>query len=219
MPASKVHHYLVSLVRCGVIQQTTDGNYNLGTFALQIGLSALQRLEPIELATKAAKELRNETGEATFISVWGSHGATIIGYIEGNKPLTVEVRAGHVFPLANSVTDKVFVSWGSRNLVGPLLSLENINQKRINRIREQTRKANLGHAEGGLLPRISALTVPVFDMNARLALVITQLGWTGKFDSNLDGQIAKALIRASRQLSADLGYESEQFPSEQPSHL
>jgi len=209
MPASKVHHYLVSLVRCGVVQQTTEGNYDLGSFALQLGLSALHRLEPIELAEKSARRLRDKTGETTFISVWGSHGPTIIRYFEGVQPVTVEVRAGHVLPLATSATGKVFVAWGSEYLTDQILTHEQIDQKRIREIGKEALKMRLGRVEGELLPRISALAAPVFDMDGQLALVMTQLGWTGEFDCALDGRIATALARACQQLSVDLGFKPD----------
>lgn len=207
MPASKVHHYLVSLVRSGVLRQNPDGAYDLGPFALQLGLSSLRRLDPIERSNQAALALRDITGEATFIAVWGSHGPTIVRYFEGFQPVTVEVRAGLVLPVATSATGRVFLAWGGEALVDPVVTREpHVGSARIEAMRTETRSMGLGRVDGDLLPRIASLSAPVFDRDGHLALAITVLGWSGDFDADPAGAVAKPLLRATAQLSHDLGY-------------
>ena len=206
MPASKIHHYLVSLVRTGVLRQTDSGAYDLGAFALQLGLSSLRRCEPIELAVSTAKKLRDDSGEATFISVWGSYGATIIRYFEGFQAVTVEVRAGFTLPLATSATGKVFLTWGNETQLEPAMLREKTSEGSVSRIRKETRQRGLGCVDGELLPRIASLSAPVFDQDGKLVLAITQLGWSGEFDTSPDSSIAAALARSAAMLSTELGY-------------
>jgi len=207
MPASKVHHYLVSLVRCGVLRQTPDGAYDLGPFALQLGLSSLRRLDPIERSNQAAQSLRDATGEATFIAVWGSHGPTIVRYFEGFQPVTVEVRAGLVLPVATSATGRVFLAWGGEALVDPIVAREpGVAADTIEAMRIETRAMGLGRVDGDLLPRIASLSAPVFDRDGHLALAITALGWSGDFDTDPEGAVAGPLVQATAQLSRDLGF-------------
>jgi len=206
MPASKTHHYLVSLVRSGILRQTESGSYDLGPFALQLGLSSLRRREPIELAVLAAKKLRDTNGETTFISIWGSFGPTIIRYFEGFQPVTVEVRAGLTLPLATSATGKVFLAWGSESILEPAVLREKLSKRRLTIIRKATRQKGLGVVEGDLLPRIASLSAPVFDQDGKLELTITQLGWTEEFDNSPEGDVAKQLSDCARNLSQELGY-------------
>jgi len=206
MPASKVHHYLVSLVRVGAVQQMANGAYCLGAFALHMGLAAVRRLEPVELAAAAASKLRDATGEAAFISVWGNYGPVSVRYFEGFQPVTVEIRVGNVLPLAISATGKVFVTWGADSQIAPVLSREKISTEQRAVIRSDTLQSGLGQVDGELLPRIASLAAPVFDHDGRLALVITQLGWSGEFDLAPDGKIARALTECAARLSVQLGY-------------
>src|SRR5262245_31018194 len=68
MPPAKAHRYLVSFVRMGLVQQDTiTGLYDLGTFALDLGLSALSRLEPVTLAGPALVELREKIGQTVAL--------------------------------------------------------------------------------------------------------------------------------------------------------
>lgn len=204
MTPSQVHHYLVSLTRSGAIAQRPDGRYELGVFTLQLGLSALKRLEPVERAVQAARTFRDATGEATFIALWGSHGATIIRYFEGFQPVTVEIRAGLTMPLVGSATGHVFLTWMSEQATASFIPQGSDTDK----IKETTRDAGLGHVHGALLPRISSMSAPVFDRDGRLAFSMTTLGWIDSFDDNLDGALAFQLRAASKDLSTALGYAS-----------
>ncbi|MEP5731401.1 MAG: IclR family transcriptional regulator [Sulfitobacter sp.] len=202
MTPSQVHHYLVSLTRSGAIAQRPDGRYELGVFTLQLGLAALKRLEPVERAVQAARAFRDATGEATFIALWGSHGATIIRYFEGFQPVTVEIRAGLTMPLIGSATGHVFLTWLSEQATAKFVS----NDADAEAIKSATKAAGLGHVHGDLLPRISALSAPVFDRDGRLAFSMTTLGWIDAFDDSLDGTLAHRLRAASSDLSTALGY-------------
>jgi len=52
MPAAKAHRYLVSFVRTGLVtQDPLSGRYDLGHFALDLGLASLARLDAVRVAT------------------------------------------------------------------------------------------------------------------------------------------------------------------------
>jgi len=201
MTASQAHHYLVSLVRAGVVRRNSGGTYELGTYALQLGLTALGRIEPVERASDTARRLRDETGEAVFIALWGSHGPTIIRYLEGFQPVTVEARAGFVMPLETSATGHVFLTWAHKSV----LPAHTIDDHAVDTIRNCTRARGLGRVDGELLPRIAAMSAPVFDHDGRLVFALTVLGWSGDLDISDEGATARALKAHARELSRALG--------------
>jgi predicted transcriptional regulator len=60
MPASKAHRYLVSLIRAGLVEQDPlTSRYDIGPFALNIGLVAIDRLDRVRLGLAAIAELRD----------------------------------------------------------------------------------------------------------------------------------------------------------------
>ena len=200
---SKVHHYLVSLVRCGALRQTGRGAYDLGTTSLGLGLSALSKLDTVDRTCEVAETLRDEIGEAVFVAVWGNRGPTIIRYFEGFKPLTVEARAGLVLPILTSATGRVFLAWGNEKQVTPVVAEEDGTD--IQTIKDAVLKANIGFVDGDLLPRIASLSAPVFAYNSDLSLAVTVLGWSGEFDHAADGAVAGTLREACQRLSAEFG--------------
>ncbi|MEM1047326.1 MAG: IclR family transcriptional regulator [Pseudomonadota bacterium] len=209
MPPSKVHHYLVSLVRSGVVRQNSNGNYDLGTFALHLGLAAIRKLDVIALGSKAAESLRDRSGKPVFIAVWGSQGATIVRYFEGFRPVTVEVRAGLILPVFTSATGKVFLAWGNQRQVEAVGQEEQqVSAARIEELRAATRSVGLGRVDGDLLPRIASLSAPVFDRDDNLVLALTTLGWIEEFDTDPSGETATELRTAADRLSRELGYSA-----------
>src|SRR3546814_13316605 len=58
MTSAKAHPYLVSFTRVGLVQQDdSTGQYELGPFALQMGLVSLQRLDPARVALPHASPI------------------------------------------------------------------------------------------------------------------------------------------------------------------
>ena len=95
MPPSKAHRYLVSLIRSGLVEQDPlTSRYNLGPFALNIGLVAIDRLDRIRLGLAAISELRDEINETTALAVWGDNGPVIVRWERPRRPITVNVVTG-----------------------------------------------------------------------------------------------------------------------------
>jgi len=67
MDPSSAHRYLASFVRSGLVRQEADSRYDFGPLALQIGLAAMRRIEPVQLAEQALPELVAETGYTALL--------------------------------------------------------------------------------------------------------------------------------------------------------
>ena len=74
MTAGKAHPYMVSFLKVGFVTQTEAGHYELGPLALQLGLTRLQRMDPVKEASQVIEELARETGQSVAIAVWGNLG-------------------------------------------------------------------------------------------------------------------------------------------------
>ena len=75
MSPAKAHRYLVSFLRLGVVaQDPLSGRYELGGFALQLGLARLARVDGVKLARIALAQLRDRLDLTVGIAVWGNRG-------------------------------------------------------------------------------------------------------------------------------------------------
>lgn len=70
---------------------------------------------------------------------------------------------------------------------------------------EQIRQAGIAQAEGLRIPGLSSLSVPVFDHEGKLAVVVTAVGYSPTFQAQPDGPTAQALRAFGHRLTAMLG--------------
>jgi DNA-binding IclR family transcriptional regulator len=218
MDASKAHRYLVSFGKLGLIEQdATSGCYALGPFAAQLGLAALQRLDPLREATKAAEALVARIGHTVAIAAHGHLGPTVVRIEESVHALHVNMRAGTVMSLLNTATGLVFAAWLPKAEIAGMLEHEAIRlygekvskvdlERRLERPLREVRRHGIARAVGKPIPGINALSAPIFDFNGQLVLAVTSLGPSGTFDASWDGEIAAAIKACATSLSKRLGH-------------
>ena len=124
MNPAKAHRYLVSFARLGLITQTPEGRYDLGPFALEMGLVSLNRQDPMRRARPAAAALRDEIDHTVGLAVWGNLGPAIVHWEEASHPVTVSLRLGDVMPMLNSATGRVFGAYLPRAQTLPFIQRE-----------------------------------------------------------------------------------------------
>ena len=226
MNPAKAHRYLVSFARLGLVTQTPEGRYDLGPFALEMGLVSLNRQDPMRRARPAAAALRDEIDHTIGLAVWGNQGPAIVHWEEASHPVTVSLRLGDVMPMLNSATGRVFGAYLPRAQTLSLIeseleraaALADVNPElpktleAYDAICADVRAHGAARIHGGVLPGINAMSLPVFDANGQLCLVLIALGAQSTFDTTSSGPLERRLRQAAQQLSADLGYVAPSTP-------
>lgn len=220
MPAAKAHRYLVSFMRSGLVEQNpVSGRYDLGSYALELGLSALGRLDPVRLASSILDDLCEEIQESVALAVWGNRGPTIVRIVDAGGPIAITMRTGALMSLTKSATGRVFAAFYRSAPMRQMISAElqetaNERKVAVTTVRRQLetlltdiRSRGISRASGAVNPGINGFSVPVFDHTGSMVAAITSLGPLGEFDESWDGATAKATQAAARLLSERLGYQ------------
>ncbi|TDV18514.1 IclR family transcriptional regulator [Paraburkholderia caballeronis] len=219
MSPAKAHRYLVSFLRLGVVaQDPLSGRYELGGFALQMGLARLARVDGVKLARIALAELRDTLDVTVGIAVWGNQGPTVVHWMESSHPAKAALKLGDVMPMLGSATGLLFAAYLPRSKTGPMIERELRDARRssagttprsadeLERTLAEVREHGAARVEGMLLPTIHAFCTPVFDSTGDLALGLIALGHEGAFDIRWNGEIDTALRDCAGKLSYELGY-------------
>lgn len=219
MHRGKVHRYLISLARAGLVSREPDfGHYGIGPLAITVGLAGLNRLNPVRLAYDALPALRDRIGETVVLAVWGERGATVIALEESARPVTLNVRVGSILPLHTSAIGRVFAAHLPEPVLRPVLAAEAkrgaaagatappARARALDRILANVRSAGLAVVEGTLIPGLNALAAPVFDQRGALALVLGAVGRRETLAAHVRGPAATALKEAAEALSHSLGF-------------
>ncbi|MGL4810368.1 MAG: IclR family transcriptional regulator [Beijerinckiaceae bacterium] len=219
MTAAKAHPYLASFARIGLVEQeSATGAYELGPMAVQLGMAALLRLNPVRMAIAAAGPLSRALGHTVAVAVWGSHGPTIIHIEDSPRAIHVNMRAGTVMSLIGTATGRAFAAWLPEATVDEFLKqgrdgVGDVRGQKMSRhifeeLIARTRTDGVARTVDAPIPGISALSAPVFMHTGSLALVITALGPSAGFDAGATGAIALSLRAAAQELSARLGFRT-----------
>ncbi|NYT67234.1 IclR family transcriptional regulator [Pusillimonas noertemannii] len=108
---SKLHRYLVTLTRYGMVKQSViTGMYDLGATALRIGLSALNRHDAMSSAQEVVGAITATTHSTVALYIWTDIGPTLVRLELGSPPPPAVPRVGAALPLVHSGTGRVFLA-------------------------------------------------------------------------------------------------------------
>ena len=219
MPPAKAHRYMVSFMRVGLVEQdSASGRYDLGPYALQLGLSRLGRLDAVRLAGPILDELCENIHETVALAVWGNLGATIVRIVDAGGPITITLRAGTILPLTRSATGRAFAAFYRSPSLKKLLDDElrqnsesgkvavTTLKRQLEKTLDDIRQKGISRATGSLTPGINGFSAPVYDHTGSMVAAITSLGPVGEFDVEWDNPVSQAMLAAAAHLSRELGY-------------
>ncbi|MEQ8349278.1 MAG: IclR family transcriptional regulator [Sneathiellaceae bacterium] len=231
MRASKAYLYLASFVDEGLVHQDPQsGHYGLGPFATQIGLSAIRQLDVVGLARDELVPLRQATGCAAYVCVWGSRGPTIVVKVDGEYQGSMVVRVGYVLPLLRSSTGRVFLAWRSGSEADVVLAVDQLVsdpeddppdpgtlRQRMAEIVDNVQAQGYAFTDWDTVRAeklgirypinagFAALSAPIFDYSGALAASLTLLG-PQRLVSERRPHYAAMVTDAAGRVSARMGY-------------
>jgi DNA-binding IclR family transcriptional regulator len=221
MSPTRTHRYLLGLAGTRLVEQNpVSGRYDLGPQIVELGVTALGRVDAVRMATDMLAELSERTRLASLICVWGTNGPTVIRWEQADLASAVRIREGRNLPLLRSASGRVFLTYEKPATVEPFVKRElaatnsirgkSAKPKDVESLREEVKRTGLGRNIGEEGGNLAALSAPVFDANGRLALCVTLISSLGSFSPDYDGPEAETLKSAAADLSRRLGAPAAQ---------
>lgn len=218
MSPTRTHRYLLGLADTRLVEQNpVSGRYDLGSQIVELGVTALGRVDAVRMATDVLTELSERTRLASLISVWGTNGPTVIRWEQADLASAVRIREGRNLPLLRSASGRVFLTYQKPTTAEPFIKrelaewntthgkAEQIGPKQVEALRDDVRRTGLGRNIGEEGNNLAALSAPVFDASGRIVLTITLISSLGSFSPDYDGPEAVALKSVAADLSRRLG--------------
>lgn len=186
MSRSKMHRYLHSMVAGGLVyQERRSGRYDLGQMAAQIGLAALYRMDVINRVSDDLERLVESTGLAAFLTVLGPSGPTIIRLQRGAGPDPLSLTLGAALPLLTCATGHVYLAFGPRHLIEPLLRADGDPRcPDARRIAEAVCDAGYAVGHDAFIRNVSAACVPILDWKNQCSAAVTVYGAREHFEAD-----------------------------------
>ena len=210
MPSSKAYIYLASFAREGLVQQDArTGHWGLGPFSVQLGLSAIKTLDAVSVSRDVVDALRDQTGCAVSLAVWGSRGPSLILKADGEGQGALGLRLGHVFWPTTSASGRVFLAFLPEQETAEAICME--RQLRVGSavedmspVLERTRNAGYAVSHSPTATGRLAMAAPAFDFSGKVAASLAIL----TDDTRRENGALKALLNAAGEISRRLGHRA-----------
>ncbi|MBP1845720.1 DNA-binding IclR family transcriptional regulator [Rhizobium petrolearium] len=210
MIPSKAHLYLVSFTRLGlVVQDPVTARYGLGPAAIRLGIAAINQLDVVEVSRRHLERFLEIYGISVSLAVWSNRGPTIIYRVDGRLPVPASVRVGHVLPVLQTATGRIFMAylpekeWKSIASSEASLSPDFLEwtSKTLNAVRSQQIAVTNGQLHTGFF----GVSAPIFDNENRICAAVSAHGLSEAIDLSPEGPIASGIRAAAREISTELG--------------
>jgi DNA-binding IclR family transcriptional regulator len=215
---AKAHRYLVSLIREGLIEQSSiDGRYDFGGAAREIGRAAINRLDIMRIGAPLLVDLRNVLQQTVFLGVWGNEGPTVLYWLDVPRPVSVIIRPGSILPLLTSALGLVCAAYLPPDLTKRRIAKEIAEHKRsgldfaVKSEAEAARKLadvrarGFSLVRGDLIRGIDAMAVPVLDFKKDLVAVLAAVGPSKSIDVSSNGKSIRELKLAAKKFVSLIG--------------
>lgn len=211
---SRAYKYLVSLLREGYINQVNQTQYTLGNSSLTLGISALRRINPIQLSYEAVDRLNEETDKTVSVTVWNGNGPLVIKWLDSSLPIAVNVRLGAELSALNSAAGRIYLASlpeaRRRELIDqhyrstrtlPKYRGKGIPREKLGAHLEMVREQGYCAFFSDYLPEINVLSIPVYDLNSNIVTVITLLGLAHDTDIEEGSMLFQQVQRCAEKVT------------------
>jgi len=167
------------------------------------------RLRAARMATHAAVDLAAQTGHTIAVSVWGTHGPTVVHWELAARPVSLELRLGAVLPVAGSATGLLFAAWLPPHVTSPFIEAPQdlaalAERLAVVRSEGMARNAALSRFGDRQEVRVHAVSAPVFDAAGELAVALTAMGEDEQLDLSAQAPVPRAVLACANELTARL---------------
>ncbi|MGP9631168.1 IclR family transcriptional regulator [Halomonas sp. AOP42-C1-46] len=225
LSSSKLQYYLISLMRTQMLQQdSATGFYSLGPALLYMGMGYLEQFDLFSASKTHMIELVEAIGFSVFLGVWGTRGPTIVYRVDSPVSRAVfELRVGSVLPLLRSALGRNFLAHLPYNTVNHWVEEElkdtqsdtsllkksetPTNHEEVNILIQRIRTQGISRGRACILSDFTALSAPIFDHSNNISGALTVMGPINGLDDSYEGNVARQLKEATRQISIAGGWD------------
>ena len=178
---SKVHRYLSSLIKLGLIfQGQKSANYTLGRNAVTLGLAAMQQNDQIYEVIEELPNFVRKINRHVLLTVWSKAGPTIIKWERSSDPLVVGLPLGQVLPMTHSAAGLVFSAFLDSELTRELIDKEQLSyrdgdkmsEKDLQSILQAVRENRFAVSKGEVESDVTKIAMPVVDWEDNAVVVV-----------------------------------------------
>jgi DNA-binding IclR family transcriptional regulator len=228
IPSAKIHRYLVSMIRCGLVRRHgSNGRYDFGLLAHQVGQVVARDNDVVSQMEARLAQFSQHIGEVVGVAQWVGNGVTFVNWFESSPEFSIRLKPGMQLDITTSATAKLLAAYLARAVTEPLVKRELAERRmhsaaqieRVYRDYAEIRARGIAHSLGARRSGLNALSVPIFDRDGQVVVAVTALGMAPRFDADTTGPLAGQMLALSKELSVQMGSPRAGAAPERPARL
>jgi DNA-binding IclR family transcriptional regulator len=203
---STAHRYMQSLIKEGfATQDASSGLYDLGPTALYVGVSAVKRIEPIDIAAGHMKALAQAHAVSGGVAIWTERGPTLVRWFRSADFSISSLGLGDVLPLDNTACGLMFQAFLAQPVIEKARMTQPASFRGTAPSREMLadiRKEQWAERTSHLIPGVTGQAAPIFDAQGELVCVMTTVTDLGQSRSPSDRDALRDAAAAANHQTA-----------------
>lgn len=210
---SKLHRYLTSFIRTGMLEKNQDGKYILGTELILLGFKASQKLNVIQIASPYLIELKESLKETVALAIWGQDGPFFVSWEEADGPVNIGIKVGSQVSVTQSAAGHIFASLLPSHMTKSRIDEElaefSLHPQEFKKTMDFTLENGYSFVKGTTIPGISGIAAPIFDHLSNLTAVLTVVGLENSLDTTKNSDAVQKLKDKAANISKLMGWNGE----------
>ena len=117
IPSAKIHRYLVSMIRCGLVRRHgSSGRYDFGLLAHQVGQVVARDNDVVAQIEARLAQFSQHVGEVVGVAQWVGNGVTFVNWFESSPEFSIRLKPGLQLGVTTSATAKLLAAYLAREV-------------------------------------------------------------------------------------------------------
>ena len=216
IPSAKIHRYLVSMIRCGLVRRHgSSGRYDFGLLAHQVGQVVARDNDVVAQIEARLAQFSQQVGEVVGVAQWVGNGVAFVNWFESSPEFSIRLKPGMQLGVTTSATAKLLAAYlrarghrtaGAKRTGGAPVRTRLRRSNGSTATMPKSAPAVIANSLGARRSGLNALSVPIFDRDGQVVVAVTALGMAPRFDADVAGPLAGQMLALAEELSAQMGY-------------
>lgn len=185
----------------------------MGTELILLGLKASEQLNVQDSTLPYLIKLREDINETVALAIWGENGPFFLRWEESNRAVNLGIKAGSQVSVTESAPGRVFTVYLPKERTQHLFEKEMKDKNTEDREQliselDLIEIKGFSVTTGTVLPGITAISCPVFDLNGEIAAALTVVTMAEVIDYSEGSECIMKIKKTALEMSQALGYKS-----------
>lgn len=208
MPKATTFRLVNTLQRNGFLVRLEDQRYCLSLKILRLSGLVKSTLGIREAARPAMAEVCRATGETVTLNIRAGVERICIDVVDTPSPLMTIVRPGEHVSLLRGATARLLLAYAGEAEIDRIVAQSAVDQKvdetELRADLAKIRKQGFACTSGQRIPGVTAISVPIFDINDEVHYSLSLTGPSIRMDSRLK-EFKAIMLDAGASISAMMG--------------